>query len=97
MHVNSREGPGFVGVRQLQLMSFDEVHEIPDEARYLGIALHEFPRRSDDCSAQIAPPMSFTTVTAAFARLRAWGARLRFFSEYLFNRVVVHDCHRIAA
>src|SRR5262249_800916 len=45
VHVNPCEGTRFVGVvRQLQLMPFDKIDEIPNIGGQLGIPLHELPR-----------------------------------------------------
>src|SRR4029453_13792952 len=44
VHVNPGKGAGFISVvRELQLMSFDLVHEIPFVACQPGVAFHELP------------------------------------------------------
>src|SRR5689334_11975721 len=43
VHVNSRESPGFVGVRKLHLMPFDLVDDTPHKERQLGVPFHELP------------------------------------------------------
>src|SRR5499427_7539234 len=51
VHINPCKGPGFIGVRELQLTSFNEVHNIPDKQCQLGVPLQVLPCCIVDCSA----------------------------------------------
>src|SRR2546425_13144548 len=58
VHVDPGKGTGLIGVvRELKLMSFDEVDGIPDQAREPGVALHESPRGIDNRSSQVGFPV----------------------------------------
>src|SRR5439155_16762405 len=97
VHVNPSEGTGFIGVvRELQLMSFDEVYEIPHKARHLGVPLHQLPCCIDDRSSQITllmPLIAWASQTGLAAR----GTGLGFLGEYSLSLVVIGHRHGVAA
>src|SRR4029077_2611895 len=91
------ERAGLVGVvGELQLMAFDQIHEVPYEASELGIPLHEFPGPMHNRPAQIRFPVSLVA-GGSEAGLGTDGARLRFLGEESLGLVVVDDGYGVAA
>src|SRR5262245_31308872 len=97
VHVDPGERAGLVRVvRELELMSFDEVDGIPDEARHHGVALHEPPGCVDDRSADVSLPVPLVA-RGSQTGLGARRTRLRFLREYALRLTVIDDGHRVAA
>src|SRR6266478_6137930 len=77
-------------------MPFDLIHEIPHKGRYLGVPLHEPPRRIDNRASYIAFPVPFIARTSKTG-FGARRTRLRFFCEYPLGLVVIDNCHGVTA
>src|SRR5947208_11255128 len=79
-------------------MSFDEVDEIPQVVRQLGVPLHKLPRCVDDRAAYVILPVPLTgsagSADAGFGSHRAF---LGFLGEYSLGLVVIDHRHGVAA
>src|SRR5438034_201477 len=79
-------------------MSFDEVDEIPQEVRQLGVPLHELKRCIDDRAAHIILPVTLTgSAGAAAASFGPRRAVLGFLGEYSLGLVVIDHRHGVVA
>src|SRR5947207_2418742 len=97
VHVHRGEGSRFVGVCQRQLMSFDELEEVPLILSHFRVPLHELPRCMNKRGSHVHLPPSLTTAGDSSAHDVAGGARLGFLAEYSLNLVVIDHAYRVAA
>src|SRR2546425_10468285 len=97
VHVRRCESPGFIGIGEHHLMSFDEVVEIPLVLRHLRVPLHELPRRMNKSGSQINLPPPLSRTSDSRTHDVAGGAGLGFFREYSLDLIVIDHRYRVAA
>ena len=97
VHIDSCKGTGLVGVRKAQLVSFDELEEIPLVLGHLRVALHEFPRCVDQRGSSINLPPTLPGTTDSFAHDIAGRTTFGLLRENGLHLIVIDHRNGVAA
>src|SRR5438034_8173028 len=97
VHIDGCKGAGLVGVRKAQLVSFDELEEIPLVLRHLRVALHEFPRCVHQRGSSINLPPTFPGTTDSFAHDIAGRTTFGLLRENGLHLIVIDHRYGVAA